>query len=67
MTKLDVVGVSEIAEMVGTNRITVGSWHKRGQLPPPAVVLACGPIWQRTSIVRWMKGEGKTRIARFAA
>jgi predicted DNA-binding transcriptional regulator AlpA len=53
--KLSLVGLTEITEMTGASYTNVKAWHRRGQLPDPVAVLACGPIWQTREIKRWMK------------
>lgn len=63
MSRLDIVGVSEFAELAGTTRIMIATWHRRGHLPTPDAVLACGPIWRRATAQRWIDGAGKQRVA----
>jgi len=60
-TQPAIVGIAEIAEMAGIPRSTVRSLGTRGQLPEPQVVLACGPIWKRSVIERWIKRREKER------
>jgi predicted DNA-binding transcriptional regulator AlpA len=50
---LDLLGVAEIAEMIGVGRKTVAAYVARGQMPAPDARLACGPIWQRSTIDAW--------------
>ena len=52
--KLDLVAQMEIAKMAGVPSSTVGVWVTRGLLPEPAAHLACGRIWRRSDIVRWL-------------
>jgi predicted DNA-binding transcriptional regulator AlpA len=52
---LDILGLSEVAELLGTSRGHVGVMRTRGKLPPPDAMLHCGPIWLRTTIEEWMK------------
>lgn len=51
--KLDIVGLSEVAEIVGTSKAHIAMMRTRGQLPAPDATLACGPIWQRSTIDKW--------------
>jgi predicted DNA-binding transcriptional regulator AlpA len=51
--KLDIVGMAEIAQMLGMPRNTVNQWRFRGLLPAPATELATGPVWYRRVIEEW--------------
>lgn len=53
--KLDLVGISEVAEIAGMSRSTIRVWRVRGHLPPPITELACGPIWHRQAIREWLR------------
>ena len=52
---VDLVGVSEVADMAGVKPNTVAVWTKRGKLPAPAAELQAGRIWHRADIVRWLE------------
>jgi predicted site-specific integrase-resolvase len=60
--KLDIVGITEIADDLGVAAGTVRQWHRRGVLPPPDAVVAHGAVWHRSTIKRWAKGPGKQRV-----
>jgi hypothetical protein len=62
MSRLDVVGIAEVAVMLDINRATVRSWQLRGHLPAPDAELASGPIWRRSTITKWVAGAGKQRV-----
>jgi hypothetical protein len=47
---LDLVGVTEAAEILGTTANAISSRRARGSLPEPIVTLSCGPIWHRGDI-----------------
>jgi predicted DNA-binding transcriptional regulator AlpA len=51
--RLDIVGITEIAQMLGERTGTVRIWRLRGQLPVPATELAMGPVWFRSDIEEW--------------
>jgi predicted DNA-binding transcriptional regulator AlpA len=53
MTTLDVVGLVELADLLGAERATVRQWYHRGKLPPPDAVLAATPVWRLSTIERW--------------
>lgn len=59
------VGSKEAAQIAGITTNHFGVMRKRGQVPEPRVVLACGPIWNRSEIERWIDktNESKRRAA----
>lgn len=56
---LKVVGAAEVAFLLGVHPMTVGKWRRSGKLPEPDALLACGPIWRRTTIVEWAMAKGR--------
>jgi chromosome partitioning protein len=55
----EVLGLSEVAELLGTTRQSVGNWrHRREGFPAPIAELKSGPIWARDAIVDWAKRAG---------
>ena len=60
---LDLVGVTEIAEMFGVNRVTVGKWRAAGDLPEPDAFLPKRPLWRRSTIERWAGQVGRKLVA----
>lgn len=58
------LGLSEVADLLGTSRQTVGNWRQRRQgFPRPVAELRSGPIWQREVITEWAKANGVTIVA----
>lgn len=57
----ELVSSKEIADMLGVKHTTVHRYRQRGTLPEPYVVLACGPIWLRSTIDHWARFERRTR------
>jgi len=53
MTRMELVGLAEVAGIAKSSRGTVRMWRLRGYLPPPITELACGPIWERKTIEEW--------------
>lgn len=56
---LKVVGAAEVAHLLGIHPMTVGKWRRSGKLPDPDALLACGPIWRRTTITTWALATGR--------
>jgi len=51
-----VVGVAEVAKSIGVSRQRVSELARSGNFPPPAYVLASGPIWLESSVARFVQG-----------
>lgn len=60
---LELVGVSEIAELLGVTRQRASALAKRADFPTPVAALASGPVWTRLSLNRfvheWPRREGR--------
>lgn len=52
---MDLVGISEIAEMLGVTRGRVGQMQHDPGFPKPLGRPKAGPIWKRQTIERWAK------------
>ena len=50
---LEIVGLVELAELLGQERGTVRQWYHRGKLPAPDATLAATPVWRTATIERW--------------
>jgi chromosome partitioning protein len=58
-TDLDLLGLSEVADLLGVSRQTAANWRsRRDDFPAPLADLRSGPIWARSSIVAWATGAG---------
>ena len=57
VTGPDLLGVHEVAALTGRARETIHTHRRRGNFPPPLVELACGPIWLRSDIQRWIESK----------
>lgn len=62
MKQLDIVGMTEIAEMLNVNVGAVKTWNRRDHLPTPDARLSCGPVWRRSTIQRWAREAGRERV-----
>jgi chromosome partitioning protein len=50
----DLLGLSEVAELLSVTRQTVTNWrNRRRDFPEPTADLKSGPIWTRAGIVGW--------------
>jgi prophage regulatory protein len=57
---LDLVGVSEIAEMLDVTRQRVDQLTREdGSFPVPVATLTAGRIWRRVDVERWAKKVGR--------
>lgn len=63
----DLVGVSEVALMLGVSKQRVSELARSRTLPPPLATLAAGPIWERHAVTRfvgrWPRRPGRPRGA----
>jgi hypothetical protein len=61
----ELVGVSEIAELLGVTRQRASALAKTPDFPTPVATLAAGPVWTRLSLNRfveeWPRKEGRPR------
>lgn len=53
----ELVGVAEIAAMLGVSRQRVDQLAAAEDFPPPLAELAAGRIWARAAVEEWMAGE----------
>lgn len=61
VAKLDLVGLPEIADMLGKHPQTVQDWSSKGGIlpTPEAVVARRTPVWRRSTIERWARKTGR--------
>ena len=58
---MELVGLAEIASLIGATKQVVSNWRTRKPGFPAAVAeLKSGPVWDRDVIVKWVKKEGLT-------
>lgn len=56
----EIMGVTEIGEMLGVSPRTVSQWRIRGIFPEPDVVLAVADLWKRETVTAWAEATGRT-------
>ena len=58
--ELDLVGVAEIAEMVGVSRQRINRIvETHDEFPQPVAELSAGRIWRRQDVAAWMAESGR--------
>ncbi|HEX7276278.1 MAG TPA: ParB/RepB/Spo0J family partition protein [Acidimicrobiales bacterium] len=57
--RVALVGIPEVAEMLGVKRETVDKWRRRGVLPVPGWVVGGSPVWEAGVIVAWAVATGR--------
>lgn len=53
------MGVAEIAELLGVSRQRVTQLAKVGGFPVPYDSLAMGPVWLKADIEKWARETGR--------
>lgn len=53
------MGVAEIAELLGITRARVHQLRQAGALPAPYDTLAMGPVWLRVEFEQWAREAGR--------
>jgi len=51
----EIVGLSEIAELLGVHRRTAVRYSKRDDFPAPLAHLRAGIVWKRADVEAWAK------------
>ena len=51
---MSLVGVAEIAEMLGVSKQVVGNWRSRKSgFPTPVATLRASPVWAEAAMLQW--------------
>ena len=59
------VGVAEIAQMLGVSRQRVDALvRKDGDFPLPEVELTAGRVWRRDDVIQWAERKGRRLLER---
>lgn len=63
----ELVGLSEVAELLGVSRQVVGNWRLRyHDFPKPIAELKSGPVWKREDVVFWAE-ENRIPVSQAAS
>ena len=66
MARADLLGVPEIAELLGVDRRTVWRYvSERDDWPPPAAQGSGKRLWERDAVERWRKKNPPSKYDRF--
>ena len=59
MARSALVGVAEIAELLGVTKQAASNWRERhADFPSPTASLRSGPVWELRDIVAWAEKNG---------
>lgn len=50
----ELLGVTELARALGVTRTRASQFTRHGTFPPPAAILAAGPVWYRRTVARFL-------------
>lgn len=53
VSREEIVGLSEIAEMLGVSKRTAVRYSKRDDFPFPLARLRAGIVWKRANVEKW--------------
>lgn len=54
MDTTDILTMTDIADLAGKTRGTIGSLKAKGYLPDPDGVIAGQPVWHRSTVTAWL-------------
>jgi predicted DNA-binding transcriptional regulator AlpA len=54
-SELRVVGLTEVAALLGVSKRTASRYTARSDFPKPAAHLAMGPIWCEEEVAEWVR------------
>ena len=60
---MNLIGLTELADVFGVRLKTVHQWRTRRRLPDPDLEVGGRPAWRRTTIERWAKATGRKMVA----
>jgi predicted DNA-binding transcriptional regulator AlpA len=64
--RVELVGMAEIAELLGVELETVHTWRHRGVLPEPFTLVSDRPAWRLEVVLGWAESTGRLEPKRKA-
>ena len=58
---MDLVGLTEIADMLGVSRSRAHQLAETEGFPTPVGEISAGRIWERADVERWARGTGRIK------
>ena len=62
----DLVGISEVADLLGVELATVHTWRTRGVMPEPFTLVSDRPAWRLETVLGWAESTGRLEPKRRA-
>jgi predicted DNA-binding transcriptional regulator AlpA len=59
--QLKLVGLAEVAEVLGVSKRTAARYTMRADFPEPLARLRAGPVWQEEDVLAWARSEPPAR------
>lgn len=59
---VDLVGLTEIAGILGVSRQRIHQLAATDAFPPPEAEVSAGRLWKRTDIEEWARATGRTIV-----
>jgi prophage regulatory protein len=56
---MDLVGVAEIATLLGVSKQRVDQLARQPDFPDPEAIITAGRIWRREAIEAWARATGR--------
>jgi predicted DNA-binding transcriptional regulator AlpA len=63
-TPLDLAGIAEVAQILGTSRTQAGRWARREDFPEPIARLRATPVWRADDVKAWAKQKKPVPVNR---
>jgi predicted DNA-binding transcriptional regulator AlpA len=57
IVQLKLVGVAEVAEVLGVSKRTAARYTARPDFPEPVARLRAGPVWLEGDVLAWARSE----------
>jgi predicted DNA-binding transcriptional regulator AlpA len=58
---VELVGLKEIAEMLGVSKQRAGQLAEQSGFPAPLGEISAGRVWRRSDVESWARREGRIR------